>query len=76
MTIDEIVEAMIANETEDGTWADTAIARQIIAALRAGQAMRDGINSHGHPDDNGPFIDVEEVLSGAKAWDVATKEDV
>jgi hypothetical protein len=63
MTIDEIVVAMLANETEDGTWIDTTMARQIIAALKAGQMMYKDF------DDN-------EVgyTPGQAAWDEATKE--
>lgn len=53
----------LTNEEED----------QIIAALKAGQAMRDTIQDL---DDNTTLLDGTTIQIAANAWDTVFKEDV
>jgi hypothetical protein len=71
MSVNEIVEAMLANETEDGTWVDTTMARQIIAALRAGQELVDYIEQYCP----GFTKEGSQLLAKTEAWDAATGEE-
>ena len=59
MSIEEMIETMLANETEDGTWVDTTMARQIIAALRAGQDMRDSFEPIDDDDGTSWAVDIK-----------------
>lgn len=65
MTVDEMIEAMNGHLVE---MRDAA--PHVIAALRAGQAMREAIDLEGCGS-----ITSYSLFGGAKAWDAATKGD-
>ena len=51
----------------------TEVRKQIIAALRAGQGMRDGVEYNKACPLETQFV-YQAILDGVKAWDAATKD--
>lgn len=77
-----LIDKLLNLETEwENVWISKELASQIVAALKAGQAMRQVFSTEEYYDVAGNKreeldVDMEEAEEAVKAWDAATKGNV